>query len=96
MSEQNGGPAFPQMLSRLQYDEAADIHRTMIDSTGGMSLRDWFAGQAPMSDQAWRGLIDVAKQDLIAAGTAWPDVMATRLAEWAYTYADAMLKERSK
>lgn len=46
----------------------------------GMSLRDWFAGQALLSDVVSRAY----------HGT--PDIMAA----YAYSIADAMLAERSK
>jgi hypothetical protein len=43
MSEQpkDGGPAFPQ--SDVLREDGAELCRTAY---GGMSLRDWFAGQA--------------------------------------------------
>lgn len=47
----------------------------------GMTLRDWFASQAPEPPETWwgGGRIDGAGYAL-----------------WAYQYADAMLAERSK
>ena len=36
----DGGPAFPQ--SETLYEDGAELARTAY---GGMSLRDWFAGQ---------------------------------------------------
>ncbi len=66
-------------------------------TSAGMTLRDYFAGQAPMSDQAWRALIDIAREHFMDSGEQpWPELMAKQLAEWAYTYADAMLRERAK
>jgi hypothetical protein len=44
MSEiDNGGPAFPHM-KRPRPDFGSGVSETFTD--GGMSLRDWFAGQA--------------------------------------------------
>lgn len=65
----DGGPAFPYR------------HRTgdMV-ATRGMTLRDWFAGQA-LSGQ-------------LANPTFTSDTIA--LAQWAYKYADALLAERMK
>lgn len=63
MKRNDGGPAFPD-------DGQADY-------TGGMTLRDWFAGQA-----------------LVAIGTAFPDTVTAKVAEWAYEQADAMLVHR--
>lgn len=65
----DGGPAFP-------WGE----HRTHL---GGMSLRDWFAGQALAGLLAHGGLI--AGDDLLE-----------RLAKDAGNIADAMLVERRK
>ena len=68
---QDGGYAFPAA--------------TCGDWQNGMTLRDWFAGQAlqgilaapsPLADQAW-------KSDAIAA-------------EWSYKLADAMLEARKE
>lgn len=80
-----GGSAFPTLGEDLAAGGSA-----------GMSLRDYFAAHAPMSDQAWRGLIDVAKDELSKSGELWPNVMAKNLAEWSYSYADAMIAERNK
>lgn len=68
MTTDNGGPAFP-----LKRD----------DICNGMSLRDWFAGQA------LSGLLSQAN------GTAMTS--EKRLgAAWAYKMADAMIAERLK
>ena len=69
MGDVNGGPAFP-------------FHRTVgAPPEGGMSLRDWFAGQAlPM-------LIDIAHDE------EWG---IAETAGKAYLMADAMLAARSK
>jgi hypothetical protein len=81
MSDQlkDGGPAFPGI-------EAA-IDGVMIGG-GGMTLRDWFAGQAlaeilPARDECGR-----------TAYSDGPDVET--IAADAYTMADAMLKARAK
>lgn len=68
MAKNDGGPAFPNRW--------ADGHEDM-----GMSLRDWFAGQAlPM-------LIDIAHDE------EWG---IAETAGRAYLMADAMLAERDK
>ena len=61
----NGGPAFPQIDNSGQNGE-------------GMSLRDWFAGQAI----AWAGMKEWASYD------------EKHAAERAYRLADAMLAAR--
>ena len=72
----DGGPAFP----RSDYD----------NSNAGITLRDWFAGQA---------LAQMAKTNPSLPGdkaTTWPEPeeLAERRARWAYLQADAMLSAR--
>ena len=80
----DGGPAFPGHHyfdpSRGQYGE----HMTASDvGCGGMSLRDWFAGQVAGGMAAFSG----------TAGVSYgPGDIAGR----AYQVADAMLAERAK
>jgi hypothetical protein len=50
------------------------------DSSSGMTLRDYFAGQA---------LVKVATSTSL-------DVSSERIAEWCYKLADAMLEAREK
>lgn len=69
--ERNGGPAFPNSVQPdFQYAEA------------GMSLRDWFAGQALAGWLASFGETTSPKADKCAA--------------FAYEMADAMLAERAE
>jgi hypothetical protein len=72
----DGGPAFPQQLSDGQRERgcSADF------GYGGMTLRDWFAGQA---------LLCLGSGAAEAFGRQ-------ELAEHAYRIADAMLTEREK
>ena len=71
----DGGPAFP---STVQED--MDGYPRYAAGYGGMSLRDYFAGQA-MGGQ-------LADPD----GEIDPKLIA----RWSYAYADAMLAEREK
>ena len=66
----DGGPAFPQ-TAQVEFLRQ-----------NGMSLRDWFAGQA-IGCAAYSGFLRENER--------WPD-----LSRWAYKLADAMLAERSK
>lgn len=77
MNERDGGPAFPQGVAEILGRGATS------DEFGfpGMSLRDWFAGQALI------GLL--ACPDIILGG---PKDYASR----AFEHADAMLAERAK
>ena len=76
----DGGPAFPQIV--------AEIHGQATHSSDfgmpGMSLRDWFAGQA-MAAMISKPL----------SGSVAIEVF-TATAESAYRFADAMLAERDK
>lgn len=68
MSKKDGGPAFPSTLQ----------------PTSGMTLRDWFAGQALaglVADPNTRG---------------WETENMPGKAEFCYELADAMIKEREK
>ena len=71
-SVNNGGPAFPVTLD----------HRGCVGAYG-MSLRDWFAGQALAAYLAGRN------RD--SRDTATPNTAAS-----CYAYADAMLAARNK
>ncbi len=66
----DGGPAFPMPRFHTWQDEGP-----------GMSLRDWFAGQALAGLCANRDYVD----------ESYPSI-----AEYAYHHADAMLKARNK
>jgi hypothetical protein len=71
-----GGPAFPTVAGQTVY-------------SNGMTLRDYFAANAPeMPDQWWS---DTKAEHGGGAGS-WAEAMAS----WRYFYADAMLAERNK
>lgn len=80
MSARNdGGPAFPQTsLERspfgIESAPPAEVHHR------GLSLRDWFAGQA------------LAK--MLSGRSVWTCAHAEDIARNAYEIADAMLKAR--
>lgn len=73
MARNDGGPAFPQPYSP-------------IGTTGGMSLRDWFAGRA--MDAALHGA-SAPSEDALGP-------LFNEIARLAYKMADAMLAEREK
>jgi hypothetical protein len=73
MSDYTGGHAFPAMHFDLRDDEH------------GMTLRDWFAGQAASGICSSRDEAGV----MLEHGYEW-------IATEAYRVADAMLKERNK
>lgn len=79
-TKDNGGPAFPDSEGGLFY---------------GMSLRDWFAGQAKLPSCIARALYEVCLQN----GGQFPEAMkllASHEAEYGLMKADAMLAERKK
>lgn len=74
----NGGPAFPQTNTNYYGGE------TSVDVTGGMSLRDWFAGQA------LAGLVVLCSHDTLRDGMTYEQHVARN----SYRVADAMLAAR--
>ena len=73
----DGGPAFPRPMARIDYDVIGDTDR----GAEGMSLRDWFAGQA---------LAGFEMNSLVGSH----ELMADNAAVRAYEIADKMLEER--
>jgi len=83
----DGGPAFPEAIA---VGPSGDVYPGM----GGMSLRDWFAGQAltgliSSSEAHFRG--DSSDKAAIAE---WRAEVDRRWAGYCYEMADAMLKAR--
>lgn len=76
MSIDNGGPAFP-VPDR--------------DSGKGMSLRDWFAGQAMQGMLSCQDFMNEAIKICVDRDAARESV-----AKWAYLQADAMLQARGQ
>lgn len=91
MKKPDGGPAFPQ-----PYEERFDY-----TGQGGMSLRDYFAGQAMA---AYVSKLPIARQENTPAVVPTPltmseqagDAVIKAVADVAYRYADAMIAERLK
>lgn len=74
----NGGPAFPTEPRGPIYGGKHD----------GMTLRDWFAGQALAGLVTMKVLHEIARKSGVGSETV--------TAQAAYEYADAMIKERTK
>lgn len=83
MAVTDGGTAFPSLVRFDQFDECAGKYRDEYAPHGGMTLRDYFAGQA------LAGIYANSREDY--AATTRKD----RAVE-AYRCADAMLAERAK
>ena len=85
MSKETGGPAFPiaQINATVTTDGMGRVHQTaFVPAREGMTLRDYFAGQAMAA------LFD---------SDAGHDAMECQIiATEAYEMADAMLKERER
>ena len=83
MSENTGGPAFPQpgILS------ADGIVSSQDYCEGGMTLRDYFAAKAMQAIMANDALLRAAMANYEGASEAI-------VAQWSYDQADAMLEER--
>lgn len=79
----DGGPAFPHPNPDYAQDYG---RRDRTPPFGGMSLRDWFAGQAIPALISSVGIAKVAEQRGVT--------VSELVARAAYQYADAMLKAR--
>lgn len=87
MSDEDGGPAFPVPQPTRDTEEKENYW-----DTRGMTLRDWFAGQAFAAMVAGEGALMVADRDERYDETNWAEVVASN----AYNFADAMLAARTK
>ncbi len=84
----DGGPAFPQEICDWEYQALnspayTDQDRKIVfDMKRGMSLRDWFAGQALAG--------------MLANSEGNRNLNEEQWSLYAYTQADAMIAERNK
>lgn len=80
MNKPDGGPAFPVLEKAQEYreDRYVDVYMPM----GGMSLRDYFTGQALAT--------------LVRKYHQHPHTFSEIASEKAYEYADAMLNAREQ
>lgn len=95
MAKDDGGPAFPN-LAKITRHGIDGIYETREPiSEGGMSLRDWFAGQALVGIMAnperWRDI-----QRRYDEGKLSYDGASASNATKAYSLADAMLAARKE
>jgi hypothetical protein len=82
VTKPDGGPAFPHFDQAEVYRDGM-WYPTQVP-VGGMSLRDWFAGQA----------LAGGVNEFFTAGDAWGDY--DDFARTIYGIADAMLRAREK
>ena len=85
---EQGGPAFPFVLP----DEIGGYQ--MVEP--GMTLRDWFAGQAPAAPDGFTIASPECAdwQDSDLSREAWSEWEVRRSVAWSWAYADAMLAAR--
>lgn len=89
MSEKDGGPAFP--IAPVFHSPGLGLEVwTTATAHPGMSLRDWFAGQALAGWIARGAITDIRAQ--LPTGTAEEAIPI--LASGCYAVADAMLQAR--
>ena len=86
MNEQikDGGPAFPEVVTHLDYSYEADHRFGNTFSYGGMTLRDYFAAKA----------LPAYLSHVSDGGSAILSRCYAEAATEAYEIADAMLKAR--
>lgn len=104
MSERDGGPAFPSFVEVEEYSESRHQYVTRRVSVGGMSLRDYFAGQVLSGVYASNsqrlvasGIADEAAEQALAMSPRDVAHFTTeRIAAMVYEMADAMLDERMR
>ncbi len=90
----NGGPAFPT------HDNVNDPRCDGFMAYPGMTLRDWFAGQALIGvlrdpSETSRKAVEFALEDL-NAGRAPQSSFIKLVAHSCYAYADALITQRNK
>jgi hypothetical protein len=83
----DGGPAFPHQVRVHDYDPATGLRVISPITDEGMSLRDWFVGQALAG---WLGSYGADSNHPVLNETTG------MVAQHSYAMADAMLAERRK
>ena len=95
----DGGPAFPLPFVVEETRKGERLYVNAIDAgAGGMSLRDWFAGQAiEMARNNWSPVMLAEDLDGLAVMSDTDRRrMRDQIAADCYSFADAMLAERAK
>ena len=96
----DGGPAYPTKLGMSGYGNTLPMEGPRgvewVEVAHGMTLRDYFAGQAPVSFETARKSICGFSADADMSRDANRATVFAVMALARYEYADAMLAERSK
>ena len=82
MNKNNGGQAFPSSCQETHLYDGNIIDKILV-TTKGMTLRDYFAGQAIT------GLLSHPEDSI-------KQISKHTFSQWAYEISDAMLKERER
>ncbi|HVI55450.1 MAG TPA: hypothetical protein VM621_10405 [Luteibacter sp.] len=77
MSKNNGGPAFPEVSTNVSYSQDSDYRYADVQSFGGMTLRQYYAGKA--------------LQGLLADGSSGLKGQIDATADFAWSLAAAMI-----
>jgi hypothetical protein len=86
-----GGPAFPSLNAEMTGIDSDGAERFDVEPSGGMTLRDYFAANAPI-DIAWANEIFFKRN---GRNAGWLETLE-QLADLRGAYADKMLAERAK
>jgi hypothetical protein len=99
MATNDGGPAFPTLTIQQHQSREKDAYgvpvmtlRIVGENVGGMTLRDYFAGQAMGGLLGSQATIRRLERIGDECGTGDTEEAAT----WAYQMADAMLAARQR
>jgi hypothetical protein len=104
VAKNDGGPAFPQLaVEACERDGHGDPVEPFTSARGGMTLRDWFAGQALagfLADGSQRlvarAIEEGPNRHLIQDPSARAAIVNEQIALGVYALADAMLRERDR
>lgn len=88
MPKNDGGAAFPRVFQYTAHNEEGAKAMVSVEHAG-MTLRDWFAGEA---DEAWNIYMFLYADEPMDS----MEGIAKSISEIRGTIADAMLKEREK
>ena len=91
MSQPENPPAFPQVETDPALDRESGQHYSHVYSYGGMSLRDWFAGQALAGVLRYPAIERTIE---IACAEGGDEAVNAQLARISYNLADAMIAAR--
>lgn len=93
----DGGPAYPQSKREWKADQTGGGF-VMTEQNGGMTLRDYFAGQASEPTDEWLDIMqnfDRNRNPYNEGHKPRPRSYFELCADWRYQYADAMIAARN-